>query len=520
MKQNDINDILINIIYTGDYTIENIGHEIINLYKTDQGENYIYISPWGKVADAKRDKIKEVVFARGAGKGKLEIIGKASGLEYWGNAKIDVIKQAGIIELLKKENIDFGKKFDTFTYSDCEKLIKYKYNKIKKNIQHDIKQKAKKQNVEINLKYNLKNTDNNTKECELFKEYELRIEKDYFSKQNKCIRELQIEYIKEKEIKFEEIFIHKIFEQNYDMKIPIYLTYQAKDVKKTLTPIIIDYEDKHKEMFYKKKLRNNSCLSYISSEQLKQIPEYMNAKWEDTKKLKESEYKDSSQTFLDIIGKSYDELVFSNMIVYFLEKDKELFREFCNKCLKLKRDIRTNKTYEIKREVKVNNGRIDILIKTEDSLFVIENKVKSGINGQKYNSKTEEYSNQLIEYYKHFQEDKIKEKDLKGIEYQYYYIFTPNYNKIDKNDIKKQYKNNEYNKEVIEKYEIIKYKELKDFFENHKPGNLTKQEDFYFAEFVKALAIHSEENDNEIERVMEYKFRKSIEHALTNKKAL
>lgn len=518
MTQDNTKDVLINVMYTGDYTTENIGHEIINLYKTDKGENYIYISPWGKVADNKRDKIKEVIFARGAGKGKLEIIGKASGLEYWGNSKIDV-NQSAIIELLKKENIDCGKKFDTFAYSDCEKLIKYKYNKIKEKIQFDIKQKAKEQNVEINLHNKSKNADKNTKVYELLKEYESRIEDEYFIPQDSCLRDLQLKYIESKDIKFGGILLHKIFEQNYDVETPIYLTYYSTKVTKPLTHIIIDYGNKHKKIF-NKKLRNECCLSYVSSEQLKQIPEYKNAEWEDTQNLKESEYKDYTQIFLDIIGKSYDELVFSNMIAYFLEKDKELFRKFCNKCLKLKCDIKTNKTYEITREVKVNDGRIDILIKTDDSIFVIENKIKSGINGQKYDPQTKEYSNQLIAYYNHFQEDKIKEKDLKGINHQYYYIFTPNYNKINKNEITKQYSNNVYNKEIIEKYKIINYKELKEFFENHKPDNLTEQEDFYFNEFVKALAIHSEENDNEIERIMEYKFRKAIECAITNETLL
>ena len=72
--------ILINIMYTGDYTNKNIGHEIINLYKTDKGENYIYISPYGKLADDKYGGVSTVLLARPAEKGRLEIIAKADGL--------------------------------------------------------------------------------------------------------------------------------------------------------------------------------------------------------------------------------------------------------------------------------------------------------------------------------------------------------------------------------------------------------------------------------------------------------
>ena len=72
--------ILINTMYTGKYTNENIGHEIINLYKTDKGENYIYISPYGTLADERYETIDAVLLARPAGKGRLEIIAKATGL--------------------------------------------------------------------------------------------------------------------------------------------------------------------------------------------------------------------------------------------------------------------------------------------------------------------------------------------------------------------------------------------------------------------------------------------------------
>ena len=40
--------ILLNIMYTGKYISEynKIGHEIINLFKADDGNNYIYVTPF------------------------------------------------------------------------------------------------------------------------------------------------------------------------------------------------------------------------------------------------------------------------------------------------------------------------------------------------------------------------------------------------------------------------------------------------------------------------------------------
>ena len=36
-------------MYAGEYLDENIGHEIINTFKTDNGEHYIYVNPWGLI---------------------------------------------------------------------------------------------------------------------------------------------------------------------------------------------------------------------------------------------------------------------------------------------------------------------------------------------------------------------------------------------------------------------------------------------------------------------------------------
>jgi hypothetical protein len=541
-KKKDL--ILINTIYTGDYTEKNIGHEIINLYKTDEGENYIYISPHGDdVADKKRDAIKEVLFARSAGKEKSEIIGKAIGLKYWGkDEKIDNIEQ-----FAKDTGLEIN-------LSDI-KFKEYLSKKNKEKIQEEIKKEADKK-IKLDLRKNPTTLDSNEEDYnnkkELLEKYYQRIKNEVIMEEinptntyfyveefikfkgedvRKHLHNLQVRYIKQNNICYDGILLDKCFVKNAKDNQSIYLTYKVKSIVKPQKPFIIDYgKDEIKDILKgnseskddneKIKLRNQKCIYYITSEQLRKIENLYREKWEDTEKLENSKIKAYKETFLDIIGKSYDELVFSNLIAYFFEKDKELLGKFCEYCIthfkeinnetknKLK-EVEINKTYEISREVVVENGRIDILIKTDNSLFVIENKVKSGINGEKYNYNTEEYSNQLINYYNHFQDNEVKEKELKGIKHQYYFIFAPNHNNIDKKQIEEKC-TTEDNKKIIEKYSIVKYSELKEFFKKNEPKNLSKEQKFYFEEFIKSLKNHSNENDNEIERLMEYKFRSAI----------
>lgn len=74
-------DILINQMYAGKYlSIEdNIGHEVINFLKADDGNRYVYITPDGKVSSS---NIGTVLFVRNIHAGKtVEVIAKATELE-------------------------------------------------------------------------------------------------------------------------------------------------------------------------------------------------------------------------------------------------------------------------------------------------------------------------------------------------------------------------------------------------------------------------------------------------------
>lgn len=71
------------MLYTGTYISDTnkIGHEIINMFKDDLGRNYIYVTPYGNIADVHDNQIDAVVMVRIIGDKCVEIIAKAEMLE-------------------------------------------------------------------------------------------------------------------------------------------------------------------------------------------------------------------------------------------------------------------------------------------------------------------------------------------------------------------------------------------------------------------------------------------------------
>ena len=66
-------------MYVGRFLENNIGHEVINLFKDDNSSNYIYINPYGQL-DKKHNEIESILLVRGINATTVEIIAKAVGL--------------------------------------------------------------------------------------------------------------------------------------------------------------------------------------------------------------------------------------------------------------------------------------------------------------------------------------------------------------------------------------------------------------------------------------------------------
>lgn len=81
-EANNSEAIVLNRMFTGDYLEENIGHEVINLFKSDNGKYYLYLNALGSFHSVWKGRIKSMLMVRTIqGAKMLEVIGLATGLK-------------------------------------------------------------------------------------------------------------------------------------------------------------------------------------------------------------------------------------------------------------------------------------------------------------------------------------------------------------------------------------------------------------------------------------------------------
>ena len=370
--KNKNEEILLNVMFSGGYLFEqdNIGHEIINFFKADNGKNYIYITPSGKV---KRHNVKHVLFIKNVeNKKTVEIIAMAENVTAENlEDEIDSIKYAGVkLNEIFINNVYHGDK------DISESIVTYKAQNF------------------------------------------------YFTKKGK------------------RIFI------TIDKDCKISDCIHINTDKKALAPESMRIYFKEKTEAYNILLndviKNKELWEASTSNNLKGFTE---------------NYYANSTSFLDIIHKENDEIVFSNLFSYYFQYNHKTFQKFCKNLLKI--DDMDYK-FEIIRESRQN---IDLWIESEKYIIVIENKIKSGING-----KVNKDYNQLNKYYD-FTMNYIKENKLN--KKPYFYIFKPDYNNINL----KEYDHDGH-------YTLIKYSKIYEFFNNNASQF---HDEKYFQDFLKAL---------------------------------
>jgi len=175
--------------------------------------------------------------------------------------------------------------------------------------------------------------------------------------------------------------------------------------------------------------------------------------------------------FLNLIRKEYDELSYSNMFYHFLSKSGTLCHSFMRNVLGLS----PKGNYLIQREI----NHIDLLIQDEKNIIVIENKIKSGINGVRHDIYGRQIQNQLWDYHKY------ADKNAKGRK-KSFFIFAPNYNRF---DLQKQKKSKDY--------KLVTYSILYKFFRKNRSNEK------YYEDFLSALKMHSKEIDNSNFEIMQ-----------------
>ena len=159
----------------------------------------------------------------------------------------------------------------------------------------------------------------------------------------------------------------------------------------------------------------------------------------------------------------------SNQIAYFLSRDNILFTNFIDMLNKhTDNKIVSNKEFKISRE----DNHIDILLKSDSDLIVIENKIDSHINGTKNSNKMKKDS-QLSSYYDYAESFGLNT---------HYFLLKPKYNSITKEELINNYKNGD-------KYNIIDYEDLYEAITktNLYINNKDPRKVFLYEQFVEGI---------------------------------
>ena len=415
--------IILNRMYAGSYLdeSENIGHEVINLFKDDNGSNYIYINPSGAIDKKYNDSVKAVLLVKHVEMGVLEVIAKAKGTEW------------------------------------------------EKGIQQ--------------VHYKSEEEDEN---------------------QNK--------YIEDNEITYGDVLLSNIYKNG---KNEILITFKADEVLEVKKPVFLITDesklDNYENPYFlnEKNFATTSLRMYYTDEDhpkdFQVLKDLIDSDiWCDentTKRIKEIDefYSyESHEGFLSVIKKEDDELVMSNLFSYIFNQEKNVFRDFVDEVLGI---ADFNRDYTIFRE----KDNVDLLIETdnketENSVIIIENKIKSKINGEKLNSEGEMESqlSKYVNYAKKEYEDLYDKGKVK------FFIFAPDYNQIDLNKYK-----------YGDKYTPIEYSKIYKFYCKNA-GKMLDVE--YFKEFLYALKMHKDSIDNTNYEKMKNKFIKNIKNIHVIKK--
>lgn len=440
-------EILINKMYAGEYLKKsnNIGHEIINLLRADgntdksgDGQNYIYVQPYGTMEKEHNGKIDTIILVRNTGIPEtLEVLAQAWELEQI--SKIENSSRKKEIEILntqqkkyiEEHNVKYSNRSPLEIFSDNQTDIKTAYVSFKAG-----KLRRPKNPLFISF--------NNYCNTELFS----------INGQNNIV------------------FLNPPDNQEDNLSVVVPKVNSAKSSLKMYIKINQEYAFK----YLKAMLENEELWEEVNTTQ-------------SADKI-DIDYK-NKYNFIDLIDKQYAEVTYSNLFKHILESNPELCAKFANEILKLN----LSQKFEIKRE----EAHIDLLIDDEENnnIVVIENKIKSSINGLKYDIYGEEVSNQLLDYYEYVNnKEKYKQRNS------FFYIFAPDYNHIDTSKIKK----------LPNMYKLIPYSQIYKFFNLPEIYNKYSSQVPYYNEFLYALSKHIHNTDNSLEIEMHLRFAKKLKN--------
>ena len=387
--------IVLNRMYTGSYLSSNLGHEVINMFQDDDGNHYMYLNATGDFSAEHVGRIGSMLLIKYAGQDEdrrpwVEVLGCAIGLKdiYDPSESNEERKQICTKKVFKGNDLTFdgirygevpiNKIFDGSTQQDI--LISYHADKLlvpKEDIRIFLRFAPFRNQSEPIIKFASSIIkDENTDSLE-------------FDSQIKVTEEAQ--YIWQK--------VDGNVSRLYSSKLYV-VELETKFASTSLKRYYSYKEEKGKDADKIKK--SNSDLKAIASliakgqELWQDYSEGLLTK-NDTSQSEDKNIKKKDVSIFDICRIENNENCFSNALAHFMDKYRV---EWCTKFFKDKR-IDLNENFEIFREVdatipKNNNcetdntdrrnqkgGRIDLLLKDENNIIIIENKIKSDINGVK-----------------------------------------------------------------------------------------------------------------------------------------
>lgn len=415
--------IIVNNLFVGSFGFDeaNIPLEVINFFKADDNGCYIYMAPRGQLGTSK-DDVAAIIFVRSAFTGVVEVIGKT-----------DKIIES-YVDGLKYTN-DNEKKVKVMPDEQRDVISKIKYGK------HSLKEIFEKNGSGESVYVSCKVENVYIPK----KSYFIALSEDYANKAMLCPENCIImPYENNNEDKPKKL-------NNQSMKV-IYDEKETPNQYETLKGIIT----------------NNDLWEKLSDKD----------KYEISKK----NIVDDDNIF-KVIRKQDDEVVFSNMIYYFLSKyKKSILPEFVKDVLDI--NIVIDKNAIVQRE----KNRMDISVITSNVFIIIENKIKSGVNGIKDCSVEKgKISSQLSKYYQIAQEEnnstKMNDRPIKCS------ILHPEYSHLNLSCYEKG-----------EEYKQISYKKIYEFFsritDNSQRNIPWEGSDLYYAnEFKNALYKHTTVTD-------------------------
>ncbi len=203
---------------------------------------------------------------------------------------------------------------------------------------------------------------------------------------------------------------------------------------------------------------------------------------------------DKHPNMLKVIGRENDEWIFSNLLAYFFRANRKAMALFAKEVLGVELSAR----YTVERE----REHMDLLITDAHTAIVIENKIKSSINGVTAGGRHDLYGeavqSQLKTYYRYVTTDEAF-RDMDA----HFFIFTPDYNKIDTAKFSEGHH-----------YRIIPYSRIYRFFCDRW---LYYKDVPYFIDFVNALYKHTREYETDLEEEMQARFLRAVERCRNEK---